>query len=295
MSETDTDTDTDERSMPLLDHLIELRSRLLTSAIAILVLFFICYYFAPDLYNFLVAPLADVLEKMGGQRRLIFTALHEAFFTYIKVAFFAALFLSFPFIAIQIWMFIAPGLYKNEKKAFAPFLIATPILFFMGGALVYYFIFPLAWSFFLSFESVGGAGALPIQLEAKVDQYLSLVMRLIFAFGLCFELPVVMTLLGRVGMVTSKGMKEKRKYAIVLAFVAAAILTPPDVISQIGLALPTMLLYEISIISVKIVEKKRGDVDEDEEDDDDDDDEDEEEEDVVDMDESDEADDLASP
>ena len=292
MSETDTDTDTDERSMPLLDHLIELRSRLLTSAIAILVLFFICYYFAPDLYNFLVAPLADVLEKMGGQRRLIFTALHEAFFTYIKVAFFAALFLSFPFIAIQIWIFIAPGLYKNEKKAFAPFLIATPILFFMGGALVYYFIFPLAWSFFLSFESVGGAGALPIQLEAKVDQYLSLVMRLIFAFGLCFELPVVMTLLGRVGMVTSKGMKEKRKYAIVLAFVAAAILTPPDVISQIGLALPTMLLYEISIISVKIVEKKRGDVDEDEEDDDD---EDEEEEDVVDMDESDEADDLASP
>ncbi|PPR67866.1 MAG: Sec-independent protein translocase protein TatC [Alphaproteobacteria bacterium MarineAlpha3_Bin1] len=289
---SETDTDTDERSMPLLDHLIELRSRLLTSAIAILVLFFICYYFAPDLYNFLVAPLADVLEKMGGQRRLIFTALHEAFFTYIKVAFFAALFLSFPFIAIQIWMFIAPGLYKNEKKAFAPFLIATPILFFMGGALVYYFIFPLAWSFFLSFESVGGAGALPIQLEAKVDQYLSLVMRLIFAFGLCFELPVVMTLLGRVGMVTSKGMKEKRKYAIVLAFVAAAILTPPDVISQIGLALPTMLLYEISIISVKIVEKKRGDVDEDEEDDDD---EDEEEEDVVDMDESDEADDLASP
>ena len=292
---SETDTDTDERSMPLLDHLIELRSRLLTSAIAILVLFFICYYFAPDLYNFLVAPLADVLEKMGGQRRLIFTALHEAFFTYIKVAFFAALFLSFPFIAIQIWMFIAPGLYKNEKKAFAPFLIATPILFFMGGALVYYLIFPLAWSFFLSFESVGGAGALPIQLEAKVDQYLSLVMRLIFAFGLCFELPVVMTLLGLAGVVTSKGMKEKRKYAIVLAFVAAAILTPPDVISQIGLALPTMLLYEISIISVKIVEKKRGDVDEDEEDDDDDDDEDEEEEDVVDMDESDEADDLASP
>ena len=278
--------------MPLLDHLIELRTRLMHSVIAILVLFFISYYFSLEIYDFLVAPLADVLEEMGGERRLIFTALHEAFFTYIKVAFFAALFLAFPFIAIQVWMFIAPGLYKNEKKAFAPFLIATPILFFMGGALVYYLIFPLAWSFFLSFESVGGAGALPIQLEAKVDQYLSLVMRLIFAFGLCFELPVVMTLLGRVGMVTSKGMKEKRKYAIVLAFVAAAILTPPDVISQIGLALPTMVLYEISIISVKIVEKKRGDVDEDEEDDDD---EDEEEEDVVDMDESDEADDLASP
>ena len=257
------DSNTDERAMPLLDHLIELRSRLLHSVIAIMVLFFICYYFAPDIYNFLVAPLADVMEDMGGQRRLIFTALHEAFFTYIKVAFFAALFLSFPFLAIQVWMFIAPGLYKNEKKAFAPFLIATPILFFMGGALVYYFVFPLAWKFFLSFESVGGAGTLPIQLEAKVDQYLSLVMRLIFAFGLCFELPVVMTLLGRVGLVTSKGMKEKRKYAIVMTFVVAAILTPPDVISQIGLALPTMILYEISIYSVRMIERSRGDVDED--------------------------------
>jgi len=269
------DSNTDERAMPLLDHLIELRSRLLHSVIAIMVLFFICYYFAPDIYNFLVAPLADVMEDMGGQRRLIFTALHEAFFTYIKVAFFAALFLSFPFLAIQVWMFIAPGLYKNEKKAFAPFLIATPILFFMGGALVYYFVFPLAWKFFLSFESVGGAGTLPIQLEAKVDQYLSLVMRLIFAFGLCFELPVVMTLLGRVGLVTSKGMKEKRKYAIVMTFVVAAILTPPDVISQIGLALPTMILYEISIYSVRMIERSRGDVDEDAEDDDDDDEDDE--------------------
>jgi sec-independent protein translocase protein TatC len=249
----------DERAMPLLDHLIELRRRLIYSVVAILLLFFICYYFSPSIYNFLVAPLADVLEQMGGQRRLIFTALHEAFFTYIKVAFFAALFLSFPFLAIQVWMFIAPGLYKNEKRAFAPFLIATPILFFMGGALVYYFVFPLAWKFFLSFEASGGVGVLPIQLEAKVDQYLSLVMRLIFAFGLCFELPVVMTLLGRVGLVTSKGMREKRKYAIVVTFIVAAILTPPDVISQIGLALPTMVLYEISIYSVKMIERSRGD------------------------------------
>ncbi len=267
-----------EKAMPLLDHLIELRSRLLNSFIAIVVLFFVCYYFAPELYDFLVAPLADVLEEMGGQRRLIFTALHEAFFTYIKVAFFAALFLSFPFIAIQVWMFIAPGLYKTEKRAFAPFLIATPILFFAGGALVYYFIFPLAWKFFLSFESVGGAGALPIQLEAKVDQYLSLVMRLIFAFGLCFELPVVLTLMARVGMVSSKGLAEKRKYAIVLAFVAAAILTPPDVISQIGLALPTMVLYEISILCVKVVERGRGDVEEEDDEDEGDDEEDKEEE-----------------
>ena len=258
----------DQAKMPLLDHLVELRRRLLYSAIAILLLFFVCYYFSADLYDFLVRPLADVLNERGGNRRLIFTALHEAFFTYIKVAFFAALFISFPFIASQIWMFIAPGLYKNEKRAFLPFLVATPILFFLGGALVYYFIFPLAWKFFLSFEAMGGGGDLPIQLEAKVDQYLSLVMRLIFAFGLTFELPVLMTLLARVGMVGSKGMKEKRKYAVVLAFVAAAILTPPDVISQIGLAVPTILLYEISIISVRIVEKKRGEDDEDEADDD---------------------------
>ena len=238
----------------------------------VIVLFFICYYFAPTIYDFLVQPLADSYSDVGRDGRLIFTALHEAFFTYIKVACFAAIFLAFPFISIQLWMFVAPGLYKHEKKALAPFLVATPILFFMGGALVYYFIFPMAWNFFLSFESAGGAGALPIQLEAKVDQYLSLVMRLIFAFGLCFELPVIMTLLARVGMVSAKGMREKRKYAIVMAFVAAAILTPPDVISQIGLAVPTILLYEISIIAVGMIEKNRGDEEESEEDDDDDDD-----------------------
>ena len=244
--------------MPLLDHLIELRRRLLYCAVGLLVLFFICYGFSEQIYGFLVRPLADILEGQGGERRMIYTALYEAFFTYIKVAFFAALFLGFPLIATQIWMFVAPGLYKHEKGAFLPFLIATPILFFMGGALVYYLIFPLAWKFFLSFEVAGGAGALPIQLEAKVDEYLSLVMRLIFAFGLCFELPVLMTLLARVGLVTSQGMKEKRKYAIVLAFVAAAVLTPPDVISQIGLAVPTILLYEISILCVRMMEKKAG-------------------------------------
>lgn len=256
--------------MPLLDHLIELRQRLLWSALSVILLFLVFYYFAEHLYGFLVQPLADIMEESGRDRRLIFTAMHEAFFTYIKVAFFAAIFVAFPFIAMQIWMFIAPGLYKHEKSAFLPFLIATPVLFFLGGSLVYYYILPVAWKFFLSFESAGGAGALPIQLEAKVNEYLSLVMRLIFAFGICFELPVVMTLLGRVGLATSKGMKEKRKYAIVLAFVAAAILTPPDPISQIGLALPTILLYEISIFSVMMIEKKRGDQEVDDDDDDDD-------------------------
>ena len=269
------DSDTiEDAKMPLLDHLIELRQRLLWSALSIIILFLFFYYFSENIYGFLVQPLADIMAETGRDRRLIFTAMHEAFFTYIKVAFFAAIFVAFPFIAMQIWMFIAPGLYKHEKSAFLPFLIATPILFFMGGALVYYYILPVAWKFFLSFESAGGAGAMPIQLEAKVNEYLSLVMRLIFAFGICFELPVVMSLLGKVGLATSKGMKKKRKYAIVMAFVAAAVLTPPDPISQIGLALPTILLYEISIICVRMIEKKRGDVGGEDDDDDDDDDDD---------------------
>ncbi len=248
--------DIDDSKAPLLEHLVELRSRLIRSVVAILVLFVACFFVAEDIYIFLVQPLADVFDREGA--RLIYTDLTEVFFTYVKVAMFAALFIGFPYVAAQLWLFIAPGLYRNEKGAFLPFLVLTPVLFFTGGALVYYVIFPMAWTFFLSFETMGGDGALPIQLEAKVAEYLSLVMKLIFAFGLSFELPLLLTLMARVGLTSSKGLADKRKYSIVMAFVAAAILTPPDPISQISLAVPIILLYEVSIIAVRIVEKRKG-------------------------------------
>ena len=237
-------------------HLIELRTRLLNSLIFIFFVFVISYFFSEQIYNFLVEPYAAAVRDEQNSRRLIFTALHETFITYIKVAFFASIFLGSPVLLIQIYKFIAPGLYKNEKKAILPYLISTPILFLLGGLLVYYLVMPLAIKFFLSFETLGSNTTLPIQLEAKVNEYLSLIMRLIFAFGISFQLPILLNLLARIGVVNSDYLRKRRRYVIVIIFAIAAILTPPDPITQVGLAIPLLLLYELYIFTVRFTEKK---------------------------------------
>jgi len=250
--------DESEKESSFIEHLTELRSRLIRSVIYLFLFFIVCYFFAENIYSFLVEPYAQAVKEDGLNRRMIFTALHETFITYLKVAFFSAMFVSSPIILTQIWKFVAPGLYKNEKKALLPYLIATPTLFLLGGMLVYYLIMPLAIKFFLTFETSAQLNNLPIQLEAKVNEYLSLIMRLIFAFGISFQLPVLLSLLARVGFIDSKYLKERRKYVIVIIFAVAALLTPPDPITQIGLGIPLLILYELSILSVSLIEKKKN-------------------------------------
>ncbi|WP_413203622.1 twin-arginine translocase subunit TatC [Rhodospirillum sp. A1_3_36] len=255
--------DVDGKTMPLLEHLVELRNRLLWAVVFFIVAFFACFHFSEHIYNFLIEPLAKIMERVGGSQRMIYTALTEAFFTYVKVAAFGACVLSFPLFAAQMWMFIAPGLYRNEKRAFLPFLFISPILFVMGAAMVYYLVMPMAWEFLLGFQTTKAETVLPIQLEAKVGEYLGLVMKLILAFGLSFQMPVVLTLMARSGLVRSKSLAGARKYAIVGVFVAAAMITPPDVISQVLLALPMIVLYELSIVAARMVEKSRGEEEDD--------------------------------
>lgn len=258
MSAPDVTDPVEDNKMPLMAHLIELRQRLIYSIAAFLICFGAAYYFAIPIFEFLVLPLQHVFADKPEAHRLIFTAPTEAFFTYVKVAFFTAAFVSFPVVASQVWAFVAPGLYKHERSAFLPFLVATPIMFLLGASLLYFMILPLALKFFASFEIPAGQGVLPIQLEAKMSEYLSLVMTLILAFGISFQLPVLLTLLVKVGILSADALSSKRRYAIVGIVAFAGLVTPPDVFSQLSLAVPMYLLYEGTIFISRRIERNRA-------------------------------------
>jgi sec-independent protein translocase protein TatC len=253
-------TDIEDKPQPLIEHLIELRRRLIWAVVAFFAAFLVCFAFAKQLFNALVIPYQWAVGWAGldiAKSELIYTAPQEFFFTQIKVSMFGAVVIAFPVIATQIYKFVAPGLYKNERAAFMPFLVASPLLFLIGGALVYFMFTPMVMWFFLSMQQAGGEGQVAISLMPRVSEYLGLIMTLILSFGLVFQLPVVTSLLVRVELLTAKTLAEKRKYAIVIAFVVAAVLTPPDPISQLGLAIPTILLYEIAIYTARLIERGR--------------------------------------